>query len=134
LTILEAFILSIVQGVFMFVPVSSTAHLVIAQHLMINAGASLPPPESPEMILFDLIVHVGTLVSIAIVFWSSLRYLVLATFAEMAAFARAPGGWWTVGPVLRLMIFGAVTVFVTGVLGLGRAPLRMENLGSPNVW
>ncbi|MFN4274606.1 MAG: undecaprenyl-diphosphate phosphatase [Aliihoeflea sp.] len=118
MTILEAFILGIVQGVFMFVPVSSTAHLVIAQHLMINAGASLPPPESPEMILFDLIVHVGTLVSIAIVFWSSLRYLVLATSAEMAAFARAPGGWGIVGPVLRLMIFGAVTVFVTGVLGL----------------
>ena len=118
MTILEAFILGIVQGVFMFVPVSSTAHLVITQHLMINAGSNLPPPESPEMILFDLIVHVGTLVSIAIVFWSSLRYLVLATFADMAAFARAPGGWGAVGPVLRLMIFGAVTVFVTGVLGL----------------
>jgi undecaprenyl-diphosphatase len=118
LTILEAVILGIVQGVFMFVPVSSTAHLVIAQHLMINAGSSLPPPESPEMILFDLIVHVGTLVSIAIVFRNSLRYLVVSTFTDMAAYARAPGGWGSVGPVLKLMILGAVTVFVTGVLGL----------------
>jgi undecaprenyl-diphosphatase len=117
-TILEAFILGIVQGVFMFVPVSSTAHLVIAQHLMISAGSSLPAPESPEMILFDLIVHVGTLVSIAIVFWSSLRYLVATTFTDMFSYARAPGGWNAVGPMLRLMIFGAVTVFVTGVLGL----------------
>lgn len=118
MTILEAIILGIVQGVFMFVPVSSTAHLVITQHLMINAGSSLPPPESPEMILFDLIVHVATLVSIAIVFWSSLRHLVVSTVSEMAAYGRAPGGWGTVGPFLRLMILGAVTVLVTGVLGL----------------
>lgn len=48
MTILEAFILGIVQGVFMFVPVSSTAHLVITQHLMINAGSSLPPPKAPK--------------------------------------------------------------------------------------
>jgi undecaprenyl-diphosphatase len=81
-------------------------------------GSSLPPPESPEMILFDLIVHVGTLVSIAIVFWGSLRYLAIRTFVDLAAYARAPGGWGAVGPVLRLMILGATTVFVTGVLGL----------------
>ena len=118
MTILEAFILGIVQGVFMFVPVSSTAHLVITQHLMISMGSSLPPPESPEMILFDLIVHVGTLVSIAIVFWGSLRYLAICTFRDLAAYARAPGGWGAMGPVMRLMILGATTVFVTGVLGL----------------
>jgi undecaprenyl-diphosphatase len=118
LTILEAVILGIVQGVFMFVPVSSTAHLVITQHLMINAGSSLPPPESPEMILFDLILHVGTLVSIVIVFWSSLRFLLVSTLTDMAGFARRPGGWGAVGGNLRLMIFGAVTVLVTGVLGL----------------
>ncbi|TVR07550.1 MAG: undecaprenyl-diphosphate phosphatase, partial [Salinarimonadaceae bacterium] len=64
----EAIVLGLVQGVFMFVPVSSTAHLVIAQHLMIAQGSKMPPPDSAAMILFDLVVHVGTLVSIAIVF------------------------------------------------------------------
>ncbi len=112
---LEAVILGIVQGVFMFVPVSSTAHLVLTQHLMIRAGSDLPPPESPEMILFDLVVHVGTLVSIAIIFWASLSALLRASASEAAAMARrAPGG----RPFLWLMLMGVITVGVTGVLGL----------------
>ncbi len=118
LTILEAIILGIVQGVFMFVPVSSTAHLVIAQHLMIERGSAIPAPDSPEMILFDLVVHVGTLVSVAIVFHRTLRFLALNSLADLGRFAAAPGPWSSLGPFMRLMIYGAVTVGVTGVLGL----------------
>lgn len=66
---LEAFILGLVQGISIFIPVSSTAHLVVTQNVMIAQGSSMPPHESPAMILFDLIVHFGTLVSIAVVFW-----------------------------------------------------------------
>ena len=112
---LEAVILGIVQGVFMFVPVSSTAHLVLTQHLMIRAGSDLPAPESAEMILFDLVVHVGTLVSIAIIFRNSLSALTRASATEAMAMARrAPGG----RPFLWLMLMGVITVGVTGVLGL----------------
>jgi undecaprenyl-diphosphatase len=117
-TYLEAAILGIVQGVFMFVPVSSTAHLVITQHLMIEGGSAMPPPESPEMILFDLVVHVGTMVSVAVVFWKSLRALTLRTFVDLADIARRRGGPLRIGPFLWLMLMGALTVLVTGVLGL----------------
>jgi undecaprenyl-diphosphatase len=117
-TYLEAAILGIVQGVFMFVPVSSTAHLVITQHLMIEGGSAMPPPESPEMILFDLVVHVGTMVSVAVVFWKSLRALTLRTFVDLAEIARRRGGPLRIGPFLWLMLMGALTVLVTGVLGL----------------
>ncbi len=111
----EAVILGIVQGVFMFLPVSSTAHLVLAQHMMIRAGSDLPPPESPEMILFDLVVHVGTLVSIAIIFWASLSALMRASAGEAMRMARhAPGG----RPFLWLLLMGVITVGITGVLGL----------------
>lgn len=118
LTYLEAIILGIIQGVFMFVPVSSTAHLVIAQHLMISMGSQMPPPESPEMILFDLVVHVGTLVSIAIIFWRSLSTLVVCTLRDTLDLARHPAMSPKVGPFLWLMLMGAITVVVTGVLGL----------------
>jgi undecaprenyl-diphosphatase len=115
-TYLEAAILGIVQGVFMFVPVSSTAHLVLTQHWLIARGSALPPPESPEMILFDLVVHVGTMASVAVVFWASLRTLTVKSIGE-AAFVR-PQGRLRIGPFLWLLLMGALTVLVTGVIGL----------------
>ncbi|MFN4130255.1 MAG: undecaprenyl-diphosphate phosphatase [Paracoccaceae bacterium] len=116
MTYLEAIILGLVQGVFMFVPVSSTAHLVVTQHIMIAQGSSMPPPESPAMILFDLVVHVGTLVSIAVVFWKSLSALSRATVTETRRQLRTPGQG--MGPFSRLFLMGMLTVLVTGVLGL----------------
>ncbi|MFU8831659.1 MAG: undecaprenyl-diphosphate phosphatase, partial [Wenzhouxiangella sp.] len=61
-----AAILGIIQGIFMFLPVSSTAHMVLAEHWLIRQGHAIPDPASPEMILFNLVVHVGTLVSIVV--------------------------------------------------------------------
>lgn len=118
MTFLEATILGLVQGVFMFVPVSSTAHLVLAQYLMISMGSDIPPPESPEMILFDLVMHVGTLVSIAIVFWPSLSTLVRATIRDCGLLARRHTQHGRIAPFLWLSLMGMITVAVTGVLGL----------------
>lgn len=100
----------------MFVPVSSTAHLVVTQHVMIAQGSSMAPPESPAMILFDLVVHMGTLVSIAVVFWKSLSALSRAAFTETTRQLRKPGQG--MGPFSRLVVMGLLTVLVTGVLGL----------------
>lgn len=118
MTILEAAILGLVQGLFMFLPVSSTAHLVIAQHLMIRGGSDLPAPDSPEMILFDLVVHVGTLVSIAAVFRPSL-------FRFTSDLVRDGLAWAGVGRAgrrellfLRLFMLGMLTVLATGIVGL----------------
>jgi undecaprenyl-diphosphatase len=132
-TLLEALILGAVQGVFMFVPVSSTAHLVITQHLMIRGGSALPPPDSPEMILFDLVVHVGTLVSIAIVFHRSLAHLALATWQDTAEFLRRPTLRPRIGIYLRLVLLGLLTVLVTGVLGLAFKGQIERVFGAPQV-
>jgi undecaprenyl-diphosphatase len=107
----EAVILGIVQGIFMFFPVSSTSHLALMQHWM-----GFEAPESAEMILFDLIVHVGTLVSIAVVFRKSLsRYLgntVRGIKEWRAGKVSSIGGLY-----LKLSALGMLTVFVTGVMG-----------------
>ncbi|MGE5544137.1 MAG: undecaprenyl-diphosphate phosphatase, partial [Bacillota bacterium] len=60
LSILEAVILGIVQGLTEFLPVSSSGHLVIFQHLL---GIQEPP------LTFDTLVHWGTLVPVFVVFW-----------------------------------------------------------------
>lgn len=112
-----AVLLGIIQGIFMFFPVSSTSHLALMQHWLAQHGETLPAPESPEMILFDLVVHVGTLVSIAVVFRKSLGHYLSNTI-------RGVREWFgsELSPIgrlyLRLTLLGLLTVFVTGVLGL----------------
>ena len=59
----QVLVLSLVQGVTEFLPVSSSGHLVIFQKLF---GLKEAP------ILFDVLLHVGTLVSIIFYFRKSL--------------------------------------------------------------
>lgn len=113
-----AALLGLVQGLFMFLPVSSTAHLVLTQHWLLRQGHDLPPPESPEMILFDLVVHVGTLVSIAVVFRRSLSRVVSGGIRDTWSWASSGGNAGRELLFLRLGLLCALSVLVTGIIGL----------------
>jgi undecaprenyl-diphosphatase len=126
-TTLEAVLLGTIQGIFMFVPVSSTSHLVLVQHALIAMGSSLPAPESPSMVLFDLVVHVGTLVSIAVVFRSSLRRLVDGVWADLRRRGRSDRLH------LRLVLLGLVSVAATGAVGLPLKGLFEQAFAAPPV-
>ncbi len=114
-TWLEAALLGLVQGVFMFVPVSSTAHLVLTQQWLIDRGSRLPPTDAPELILFDLVVHVGTMVSVAVVLRRSLAALLRGAWRELRT--RLAGEGVAGGRYLRLVALGLLCALVTGVLG-----------------
>ncbi|MCK6540098.1 MAG: undecaprenyl-diphosphatase UppP [Anaerolineales bacterium] len=73
MTLLHAFILGIVQGLTEFIPVSSTAHLLIGQNLF-----GLPADEA--MFSFLVIVQLGTLVSLFSFYWKDWLAIVRATF------------------------------------------------------
>ncbi len=111
-----AILLGIIQGIFMFFPVSSTSHLALMQHFLISRGIELPDPDSAEMILFDLIVHVGTLISIAYVFRRSLSTYLTST---IAGFWEWISGERTARGALyrKLTFLGIFSVFVTGAIG-----------------
>ena len=127
MTILEALLLGTIQGVFMFVPVSSTSHLVLVQHALIALGSELPPPESASLVLFDLVVHVGTLVSIAVVFHAGLRRLVRGAWADLRRRGRRDRLH------LRLVLLGLVSVAATGVVGLPLKRLFEQAFAAPPV-
>ena len=63
----QAIILGIIQGLTEFLPVSSSGHLVIFQHLF---GLEEPA------LFFDVCVHLGTLLAVIIVFRRDIRELV----------------------------------------------------------
>jgi undecaprenyl-diphosphatase len=72
MTFINAFILGIIQGLTEFIPVSSTAHLLIGQQLFGLAADS-------AMFSFLVIVQLGTLVSLFIFYWKDLISIVRAT-------------------------------------------------------
>ena len=65
MTFFHAFLLGVVQGLTEFIPVSSTAHLLIGQRL-------LGLPASDAMFSFLVIVQLGTLVSLFVFYWKDL--------------------------------------------------------------
>jgi undecaprenyl-diphosphatase len=66
MTLLQAILLGIVQGLTEFVPVSSSGHLIIARHLM---GL---PAEDGAAFIFDVLVQLGTWVAVIIYFRTDL--------------------------------------------------------------
>ena len=67
LSVREAILLGLLQGITEFLPVSSSGHLVIAQHLL---GIEQP------MLAFDIFVHVGTLTAVIAAFWGDVLAII----------------------------------------------------------
>lgn len=72
MTILQAILLGIVQGLTEFLPISSSAHLVLVPYL---AGWEFP---TEQVFVFDVLVQMGTLVAVIIYFWKDLVHILTA--------------------------------------------------------
>lgn len=66
---LYAIFMGIIQGVTEFLPVSSSGHLAIFQHIFgLNTGTG---------VLFETMLHLGTLIAVCVVFWSDVKNLII---------------------------------------------------------
>ena len=72
MSILEAIILGIVQGITEFLPVSSSGHLQIAKEVL---GVTLD-----DNLTFDVMLHVATVMSTVVVLWSEVRKIFAGVF------------------------------------------------------
>jgi len=72
MTNFEAFILGLIQGLTEFLPVSSSGHLEIAKALF---GIT-----EPNTLIFTIVVHGATVLSIIVVFWKDILRLLKAPF------------------------------------------------------
>jgi len=67
----DAIILGLIQGLTEFLPVSSSGHLVLTEHLL---HVNLPG------VVFELIVHIGTLLAVLVYFRKNILLLIKALF------------------------------------------------------
>lgn len=101
--VIKAIILGLVQGATEFIPVSSSGHLVIVPWLF---------GWTPSSLLFDTVLHWGTLLSIGVVFWKDFLQIITATLRSIGTrsmedmYARL--GWF--------IIVGSIPAAVTGLL------------------
>jgi len=72
MTVIEALILGIIQGVTEFLPVSSSGHLVIGSELLGLSG--------DENLSFAIVVHAATVMSTVIVLWNEIWKLLQGVF------------------------------------------------------
>jgi len=104
--LLEAFILGIIQGLTEFIPVSSTAHLLIGQVL-------LKVPADNTMFSFLVLVQIGTIVSLLIFFWKDLLSIVVDTLKNLSGLRdfkslpeNAKMGWYIVIATIPALLAG----------------------------
>ena len=97
----ETVILSVLQGVAEFLPVSSSGHLVVAQHAL---GV-----EAPGMRL-DVFLHVGTLVSIVAYYRRTVLGLLSGMLLPSASAEERRAAWRYAG-LLALSALPAVAVY-----------------------
>ena len=75
--ILQAILLGLIQGITEFIPISSSAHLIIIPWLF---GWNSPILES---LTFDVALHLGTLVALIVFFWQDWKNIIKAGFASI---------------------------------------------------
>lgn len=106
MTLLNALLLGIIQGVAEFLPISSTGHLSIAQNLL---GLGM---EGADDVFFDVLLHLGTLGAVFVAYWADVKEMVLEFF-RMIGDAVHGGGAQKI-PSARRMIL----LIVAGTLPL----------------
>ena len=102
---LEALALGIIQGITEWLPVSSSGHLVISEELL-----GLPASEN---LVFDLVVHLGTLFAVLVYFRKELWRIVAAFFRRGVAKGSQEHELRILG---ALLLLGTVPAGAAGVL------------------
>ena len=121
MTLIEAIILGIIQGLTEFIPVSSSAHLVLVPYLL---NWQIDPQIN---FAFDVLVQLGTLLAVLIYFRQDLIQVILGF--TRAVLARRPFET----PAARLGWFLILATIPAGLAGLLVKDLVEAAFNSPQI-
>jgi undecaprenyl-diphosphatase len=114
MTLLHVIILAIVQGLAELLPVSSSAHVIVAEELM---GMN---PTAPEMTLLLVMLHTGTMFAVIVYFWQRWRRTFFHSVPDFKRFAFA------------LILATVLTGLIGGALIEGIEKIVFRN--APHAW
>lgn len=106
----EAVILGLVQGLAEFLPISSSGHLALLQQAF---GIS-----EDKVLLFAVLLHVGTLISVFIVYWKDIWELIVELCLTIRDLCTGRGLRLEERPVRKLGVMIIVATIPTAIIGL----------------
>ena len=98
MTLVIAIVLGLIQGLTEFLPVSSTAHLTLAENLLLHQSMPLA---------FDVLLHVGTLLALIVYFRGEINRMVRGIFGQDPEGRRLAG--WLLLAMVPTVVFGFLT-------------------------
>ena len=110
MTYIEAIVLGLVQGLAEFLPISSSGHLALLQQFF---GI-----EEDKVLLFAVLLHVGTLLSVFIVYWKYIWELIVELFLTMNDLCTGKGLRLAERPVRKLGVLIIIATIPTGIIGI----------------
>jgi len=109
MTVLQAVILGIIEGLTEFLPVSSTAHLILAADAMRLTGSEF-------LKSFEIIIQLGAILSVVVLYWR--RFLNVEIIKKLVV-AFIPTGiiGLTVYKAVKAMLGSVTVVLITLIVG-----------------
>ena len=135
MTILQAIVLGIVQGLTEFIPVSSTAHLVFAARVLNLYGGADKTLQAEQTTATIAVIQLGTLLAVLIYFSRDIVNILRAFIGDHLAWLRGrtePGKAWLSRDAWLgwLVILGSIPVGVVGLL----LKKHIEGPFTKNLW
>ncbi|MBQ3122697.1 MAG: undecaprenyl-diphosphatase UppP [Firmicutes bacterium] len=110
MTFFEAIILGLVQGLAEFLPISSSGHLALLQYFFGIKG--------DDVVTFAVLLHLGTLVSVFIVYWTDIWALIKELGATFKDIFTGKGLRVNANPTRRLGFMIIIATIPTGIIGI----------------
>ena len=110
MTYFEAVILGLVQGLAEFLPISSSGHLSLLQQWF--------DIDENKVLLFAVLLHVGTLISVFIVYWKDIWELIVELCLTIKDLLTGKGLRLEERPVRKLGVMIIVATIPTAIIGI----------------
>lgn len=107
MSLLSSVLLGLIQGIAEFLPISSSGHLAIAEHIL-NLGGTEPPE------FFDVLLHLGTLIAVFAAYWSDIRSMIAEFFCGARDLIRhtTPNPPPPARRMILLIVIGTLPLFI----------------------
>ena len=122
MTLLKILVLAVVQGAAELLPVSSSAHVIVAEKLM---GLD---PTSPEMTLLLVMLHTGTMFAVIFFFWNSWKESFFASREVLWASVKLVAAATVLTGAIGLLLKFLIERFILGDVPHAEIELLFGNL------